>query len=317
MKISTELLNDEHYEYNINTGYIHSGLSHNWSNYSLELFEDVEWKLEAILWHKKKFTVPYNEEQKNYLEGKRRAHEFYLEQRKKPGEPRYMEYFMQPQGEGLALISYSENCILTFEEDEEFDYFFALKMSILDLMDLHEFLEYQITANFKDDKKKFKRFLQTMLIKYQKLFETTSIPKVVNNFISEELISETETVKPDIPNPIPQEKMATEETKKDDTTSRQHVIALHYLFEAMEITNYDRTALARFVQFLNGKEKGAKSIINTSIYAFSKDPFGLSPKELTKTLEAIRPFFKELGLITPLELLDKKLESISSPRKNK
>ena len=82
MKNSKELFEDEHFEHNINTGYIHTDMCNNWSNYSRELFEEVEWKLESILWHKRKITVPYDEKFKNYLEEKRKMYEGYLEYRK-------------------------------------------------------------------------------------------------------------------------------------------------------------------------------------------------------------------------------------------
>lgn len=315
MTLTQEQLNDEHFEFNINTGYIHSDLCNNWSNYSRELFEEIEWKLERILWHKKLITVPYDEGRKNYLEGKMKMYESYKEYKNHPGNPYFMEYFMQPQGEGFALISFSENCLLTLAEDKDFDLFFALKLTLIDLMDMHEFLTYQLAANFERNKGKFKIFLTTLLLKHKSLLERTSIPEVVNNFIAEELI-----VKPESQEKIShsEEQEAQKQSlpeKQEDPTSRQHVIAMHLLMEALGTFNYDRTALAKFVQFFSGKETGAKSITNTGIYAYAKAPFDISKPELVKALETIRPYFKALGLERSLAELDRRLELASTSKK--
>lgn len=315
MKTIQKFLNDEHYEHNINTGYIHGGMCYNWSNYSRELFEEVEWKLESILWHKRKITVPYDEKFKNYLEEKRKMYEGYLEYRKIPGNAPYMEYFMQPQGDGLALISYSENCILTLDKDKEFDLFFALKLTLTDLMNVHEFLQYQLDANFNHNMSRYKVFLRTLLLKHKILFEKTSIPEALNNYISDELTVEADIKQKPNPTSKQESKMQNQAEKPDDPTSRQHVIAMHLLLDSLVENTYDRTALARFVQFFSGKETGAKSITNTGIYAYSKAPFQTSKPELIKALETIRPYFKDLGLSRSLNELEKRLELASTPKK--
>ena len=315
MKNSKELFEDEHFEHNINTGYIHTDMCNNWSNYSRELFEEVEWKLESILWHKRKITVPYDEKFKNYLEEKRKMYEGYLEYRKIQENPPFMEYFMQPQGEGLALISYSENCILTLDKDKEFDLFFALKLTLTDLMDVHEFLQYQLDANFNHNLRKYKVFLRTLLLKHKILFEKTSIPEAVNNYISDELTVNADIKQISSQTSKQESNKWNQDTKPDDPTSRQHVIAMHLLLDSLVENTYDRTALARFVQFFSGKETGAKSITNTGIYAYSKAPFQTSKTELIKALETIRPHFQDLGLSRSLHELEKRLEAASTPKK--
>ena len=320
MNITDEILNDEHFEYNINTGYIYSGLCQNWNKYPLELFIDVEWKLEGILWYKGKITVPYSEHMQDYLENRREMHEAEEELRKKPNHHPYLDYFMQPQGEGFALISFDENCILRNGEDSEFDYFFALKLTILDLMDLHEFLQYQLIANFKQDGKKYKIFLETLLIKYKDLFQLTSISEVVNNYINADLIASKNA---DLNNSETNASLLgtgknelEKKSKTKDTPTRDHVLAIHFILEAFDCLNNDLTARARLVQFFNGREKEAKNIKDTRIYEVLKDPF-ISVDNSTKTLERIRPYFVELGLKQVTDLIDKKLNEINKPKSHK
>lgn len=79
------------------------------------------------------------------------------------------------------------------------------------------------------------------------------------------------------------------------TTARQ-VLAMHYLFEYCQIKNVDNTAKARFVQFMTGKETGAKSISNTTIYKRVIKPLSTDNKTLKADLQYIRKYFEDLGL---------------------
>lgn len=309
MKIDLDLRNDEHFEYNINTGYIYSNLCMNWEKFPRELFKQVEWELENILWQKKKITVPYSEEMRDYLNNQRVKLDFQREFVENPEHSPSMDFFLQPVKDSYAVISYNENCLLRYGQDCQFDYFFALKLAVIDLMVIPELLEYQLAANFNLDAKKYKTFLQTLLIKYKVLFHEGSITETVNNFIVELNSSITDYMEMDKPTlPIQKDNsdnLLEEDTKKN--TIRQQVMAIHLLFQAFDCMNNDATQRARFIQFLTDKELGAKSIHRTSIYDVTKQPFAVSDKKLIDDLDKIRPYFVDLGLTQVVKLIDEML----------
>lgn len=182
-----ELLNDVHYENNINTGYIYTAMCSNWDDYPAEIFKETEWKLETILWRKKIYTVPYREEMKDYLKENFDNWRKYKNLSKEPNEPPYIDYFIHENSKGYNLISFNENCILTLDEDGEFDYFFMLKLIVLDLMNVHEFLDYQSAANFSNDLKKYKRFLQSLILKYKNIIDKYPVNEAISSYINIEL----------------------------------------------------------------------------------------------------------------------------------
>lgn len=179
---------DPHYEFNINTGYIYTDLCNMWSEVPRELIEKVEWKLKSILWYKKIITVPFVDEKKEYLDGKRTLLNSVQEYSKDPNNPPYTEYFVHPNGAiGFDLIAYNENCLLENDTDADFDFFFALKLIVLDLMKLEDFLVYQFETNFNRDNKKYKSFLQALILKYRTYFQSQPIAEMIQGFIANEL----------------------------------------------------------------------------------------------------------------------------------
>lgn len=179
---------DHHYKFNINTGYIYTDLCNIWPNLPRELFEQTEWKLKTILWQKKIVTVAYSENMKTYLEGKKDLLASYVQYAKDPNNPPYTEYFIHPNGAvGFDLIAYNENCILENGKDENFDFFFALKLMVLDIMQIEGFLEHQFSVNFKSDSKHYESFLQALIVKYKNYFQNTAIPEMVKTFLRKQL----------------------------------------------------------------------------------------------------------------------------------
>lgn len=97
---------------------------------------------------------------------------------------------------------------------------------------------------------------------------------------------------------------------KEFTTPRQ-VLALHFLLEELQVyKGTDRTQVARFIQFLTGKETGAKRIADTNIYSVLKYPFNKSDKKLKEDLTFVRSQFISLGLTNIIDKLDKKIKDI-------
>ncbi len=91
------------------------------------------------------------------------------------------------------------------------------------------------------------------------------------------------------------EEIKDEVNNAEFTTARQ-VLAVHYLLEYCKVKNVDKTVKARFIQFLTGKETGAKKIQNTTIYKKVSNPFSLDNSTLNADLQFIRKYFEDLGL---------------------
>jgi hypothetical protein len=87
-----------------------------------------------------------------------------------------------------------------------------------------------------------------------------------------------------------------EDVKNGDFTTARQVLAIHYLLEYCQVKNVDNTTKARFIQFLTGKETGAKDIKNTTIYKRVAKPFSTDNKTLNADLAYIRGYFEKMGL---------------------
>jgi hypothetical protein len=96
---------------------------------------------------------------------------------------------------------------------------------------------------------------------------------------------------------------------KEFTTSRQ-VLAVHYLMEELNVYgNTDKTEVARFIQFLTGKETGTAKISDTTIYKKLKSPLSKSDKNIEEDLRFVRTYFEKLGLTKISERINKEISS--------
>lgn len=100
-----------------------------------------------------------------------------------------------------------------------------------------------------------------------------------------------------------------DEVNNMDITTARQVLALHYIFEYCQINNVDNTAKARFIQFLTGKETGAKTIKNTTIYKRVRSPFSEDDKSLIADLQYIRKYFEDLGFSKIAEAITKEINT--------
>jgi len=120
---------------------------------------------------------------KTYLEGKKDLLASYEQYVKDLNNPPYTEYFMHPNtAVGFDLIAYDENCILEYGKDENYDFFFSLKLIVQEIVQIEGFLELQFSANFKCDAKLYENFLQALIVKYKTYFQNTAIPEIVKTF---------------------------------------------------------------------------------------------------------------------------------------
>jgi len=92
-----------------------------------------------------------------------------------------------------------------------------------------------------------------------------------------------------------------EATKRNPefTTARQ-VLAIHYLLKCLEVRNVDKTVIARFIEFLTGKNYD-------SIYKKVREPLKLKDTEVRKDLEFVKAYFMKLGLSEAVRMIDNEM----------
>lgn len=102
------------------------------------------------------------------------------------------------------------------------------------------------------------------------------------------------------------------EEKSDSVTTAQQVLAIKILFEYAKIqkTTYDNSQLARFMQFLTGKELNNKVIASTNLYKQISDTENKTSKSRKKDLRVVRNYFSAMNLLDIVALIDEKIEKI-------
>ncbi|MES2592703.1 MAG: hypothetical protein V4608_12530 [Bacteroidota bacterium] len=87
-----------------------------------------------------------------------------------------------PDGDGITHVQYKTNITLSCGETS-FDFFFALKLLLTDVMKIRELLIYQKRMNFNDGLDNYVEFLEDLLIKYREILTDNKIDMIVNKFI--------------------------------------------------------------------------------------------------------------------------------------
>ncbi|WP_040006437.1 hypothetical protein [Fibrisoma limi] len=102
----------------------------------------------------------------------------------------------------------------------------------------------------------------------------------------------TEQTQPDTPN-----------HPQDHTTARQ-VLAMHYLFKLLNLKDVDKTEIARFIHFMNGKNE-------KNIYDLVCDPLTTKAGNLREQdLKFVRGWFERLKLKGAITLIDNDLDEL-------
>lgn len=83
------------------------------------------------------------------------------------------------------------------------------------------------------------------------------------------------------------------------TTSRQ-ILALHFMFKYMQVTNVDKTEVARFFQFITGKSFD-------NIYKRVRDPYRENNKTLKSDLKYIREYFNKLEMLEIVKMINNEI----------
>lgn len=266
--------------FQINTGYIFRDLKKYYKNYDrMFLVEVVEAAYQAIAYSSKKISVDFDGENGGYLDnyslvryprdlGFASKHENFP----------FPEYFLRGKRDCdyKVIVEYGMPYVLP-KKNEYFDLFFALKFSIIDLMEAENFLQYHFKKTFKNDVAIFKIFIENICIKYDEFLAKKYTPIATRFFNT--LLEKNEPAK----------------ENKEFTTARQ-VLAISLLLEEIGITsnNTDKTEIARFIQFLTGRQMNAKDIKNTDIYKRIGQKLNHSDKRTIKDLQFVRTFFENM-----------------------
>lgn len=89
------------------------------------------------------------------------------------------------------------------------------------------------------------------------------------------------------------------EKLKEFTTARQ-VLAVHYLLKYSNVKNIDKTEIARFIQFLTGKNYD-------NIYKKLQNPFKINDKSLKEDLRFVRGYFERLEMTEVVKMINNEL----------
>lgn len=287
--------------YEINSGFIFSNVYQNWKKYDRNFlattFKDA---LEKVLHKEKIFTAIFSTDQEEYF---RNYREFrYEEDMAEANEmdrfpfPDYFFLYKEKSDKYPSIISYDESLVIT-RESIYFDLFFALMLSETDIMKADNFLNYHLQNSFEENFSEYKIFLENVLIKYNE-FLRNKLEPIINRFIT----NKTQVMEKD--NKLDNGKNA------EHTTARQ-VLAMHYILGELGVTamSIDRTEIARFIQFLTGKELNAKDIKNTNIYKRVGNLLSHSEKSNEADLQYIRNYFEKIGLVKIAEKISKEIAS--------
>ena len=90
------------------------------------------------------------------------------------------------------------------------------------------------------------------------------------------------------------------EKNKDFTTSRQ-VLAIHFLMKYIHVRDADKSEIARFVQFLTGKNYD-------NIYKKVLSPYSHSTKTFKQDLRFVREYFEKLNLQELVRMVNNEME---------
>jgi hypothetical protein len=111
------------------------------------------------------------------------------------------------------------------------------------------------------------------------------------------------------------EAIVPKETKEEsigspEFTTRRQVLAFYYLTNEFTDCTTDKTAIARFIQFLTSKETAIKEIKDTNIYKLVKQPFSKAGNKnaTNKDLQYISNYFEKMGMLEIVRKIDNDID---------
>jgi hypothetical protein len=232
-------------------------------------------------------TVPFTEENRDYLNSyKDRYKQDRLKSIDYANYP-FPDYYLKEKKINneyvFEIVELNSDCPVE-KEDTNFDLFFAYQLALINIMEIDIFLDFHLVETFENNFTSFENFILKIIQKYKEILQDKRSP-LIEHFLKN---NKTMQSTMDLP----------EKNNKEFTTARQ-VLAIHYLLKEIDEDNYrniDKTEIARFIQFLTGRETGAKVITNTNIYKKITSLYSKNDKTLEDDLQFVRNFFEKIGL---------------------
>lgn len=283
-------------KFQINTGYIFESLKVNFKNYDRDfIVEKVKEAYDIFLLKKNFYTIKYDGTNGDFLENYATIRfPNALKMAQNVQNFPFPDFILRPQKDSDYFVVVEYCTPLEINKSEyNYDLFFALKLSLTDIMEADEFMQFHLENTFENDFHLCKTFLENICIKYKEFLQEKYLP-LVKLFLDKKSI---------ITGPV-------KESNKDFTTARQ-VLAITYLLEELNINRNSTslTEIANFIQFLTGKETGVAKINDTTIYKRVKQPFSKTDKAAENDLQYIRTYFEKLGLQSIVSKLNKEIGS--------
>lgn len=207
----------------------------------------------------------------------------------------FVEYFFANNKGKKQILDYSASCQLS-KDEREFMLFFALKLSLIDILQVDDFLEFHQAYSFSNDIDQYEQFLKAVELKYREhipdKFRTLLI-EYITRFNTQRTALPAENKKGGVP---------------EFTLARQ-VLVMHYIFKYLDITRTktDLTEMAKLVQGLTGRQTKAADIRNTDIYKLISNPFAKGDKALSNDLRFVRDIFDKLNHKAIVEEINKEI----------
>ncbi|MFN8284548.1 MAG: hypothetical protein U0U67_15100 [Chitinophagales bacterium] len=288
-------------QYEINIKTIIDAMNNNFAQFDKEylhneFYYDVKFHLEE---NNVLASVPFRKEDKEYFYDYINRHRQdcinSINYANFPFPDYYLRIYKIENEKIVDIVELNAYCIVK-KANEKFDLFFAYQLNLTDIMELDKFLEFHLRETFENNFNQFESFLLKVMLKYNSFLVEKHNP-LVEHFLKN---SKTNNSK-ELPNT----------TNKQFTTARQ-VLAIHYLLNEINDNIYNttsKTEIARFIQFLTGKEPSTELINNTTIYKKVKQVFSQNEITLENDLKFIRNYFEKLNLQNIVNQINKEISN--------
>lgn len=268
-----------------------------------------------------------------------------------PDEPEMTDEAMNNRGIiNWGLYAYDLNLHLTIDRREyenlrqTFSFYFALKMSQVDLMDIDIFLGYQLEVSFDNNLAEFTRFLTLLMRRYDTIeFEKSKLNKKninIKKVIQKEILSEklirsvnewikmrlalsTQTPKQaTVEQNEQQQEESNEEVDKSYMTNAQWVLAYHYGYKYLTGGTEPRgmsnlTDVARFIHLLAQKKPILKTNSSDIYQKLQKAPNFKSDQSLITDLIYVKDLFQKHGIDGVIQLIENEINTAKQEKFNK
>jgi hypothetical protein len=291
--------------YRINTGTIVELMNSNFNQFNREFLHNEFYYMVKYHLDEKNTpaTVPFTEENRDNLNSyKDRYKQDRLKSINYANYP-FPDYYLREKKINnervFEIVEINSDCPVE-KEDENFDLFFAYQLALTDIMEINNFLDFHLKETFENNLIELESFILRILIKYKAILEEKHKPLVdlylKKSFLKIETdMKNKEILVNDKIEENESNKTMEEQTKaKSEFTIARQVLAIKYLLNVAnsKINECDNTEIARFIQFLTGRELDNKVIKNTNIYKKVNINLQRPNKNTVKDLQFIRTFLK-------------------------